>query len=119
MKNSSALISSFFSTNTKTDFSAVKKEQVEGIGALCFLGCLLLAISSKIQVPFWPVPMTMQTFVVFIIGMSYGFSLASYTLIFYLLLGGIGAPVFVTFNRSHSWIFIRDGFSSSCNWIFR
>ena len=94
MKNSTALINSFFSTNTETDVRVATKDQVEGIGALCFLGCLLLAISSKIQVPFWPVPMTMQTFVVFIIGMSYGFSLASYTLIFYLLLGGIGAPVF-------------------------
>ena len=36
---------------------------------LVFLGTVLLSVSSKVQVPFWPVPMTMQTFVVFIIGM--------------------------------------------------
>ena len=35
---------------------------------LILIGTLILAISSKVQVPFWPVPMTMQTFVVFLIG---------------------------------------------------
>tara|TARA_B100000029_G_scaffold180004_1_gene177586 strand:- start:206 stop:772 length:567 start_codon:yes stop_codon:yes gene_type:complete len=62
--------------------------------ALVFFGTLLLAVSSKIQVPFWPVPMTMQTFIVFIIGMSYGSRLAFLTLIVYLLEGAIGLPVF-------------------------
>ena len=35
--------------------------------SLILFGTLLLAISSKVQVPFWPVPMTMQTFVIFLI----------------------------------------------------
>ena len=61
---------------------------------LVFLGTILLSISSKVQVPFWPVPMTMQTFVVFIIGMSYGSKLALTTLILYLLEGAFGLPVF-------------------------
>ena len=47
---------------------------------LILFGTLLLTISAKVQVPFWPVPMTMQTFVVFIIGMSYGWRLAFATL---------------------------------------
>ena len=51
-------------------------------------------MSSKIQVPFWPVPMTMQTFIVMIIGMLYGWKLASLTLIAYLVEGSIGLPVF-------------------------
>ena len=38
-------------------------------------GSLLLAISAKIQVPFWPVPITMQTMVVLILGMSLGWRL--------------------------------------------
>ena len=38
---------------------------------LVLFGTLLLAISAKVQVPFWPVPMTMQTFVIFLIGMTY------------------------------------------------
>ena len=39
---------------------------------LAILGTILLAISSKIKIPFWPVPMTMQTFVVLLIGVVYG-----------------------------------------------
>ena len=61
---------------------------------LVFFGTVLLAASSKVQVPFWPVPMTMQTFVVFIIGMSYGSGLAFTTLAVYLLEGAFGLPVF-------------------------
>ena len=57
-------------------------------------GTLLLAVSSKIQVPFWPVPMTMQTFVVLVIAMAYGWKLALLTLIAYLIEGALGIPVF-------------------------
>ena len=57
-------------------------------------GTLLLAVSSKIQVPFWPVPMTMQTFVVLVIAMAYGWKLSLLTLIAYLIEVAIGMPVF-------------------------
>ena len=62
--------------------------------SLILLGTLLLALSSKVQVPFWPVPMTMQTFAVFIIGMTFGSKLAFFTLLLYLFEGAIGLPVF-------------------------
>lgn len=39
---------------------------------LMIFGFCLLTLSAKIQIPFWPVPMTMQTFVVLVIGMAYG-----------------------------------------------
>ena len=61
---------------------------------LVFFGTILLAVSSKIQVPFWPVPMTMQTFVVLIIAMAYGWKLSLLTLIAYLIEGAVGLPVF-------------------------
>ena len=48
---------------------------------LVLFGTLLLTVSSKIQVPFWPVPMTMQTFVVLIIAMAYGWKLSFLTLV--------------------------------------
>ena len=48
---------------------------------LILIGTLILAISSKVQVPFWPVPMTMQTFVVFLIGMTYSIRLSFLTLL--------------------------------------
>ena len=51
---------------------------------LILFGTILLAVSSKIQVPFWPVPMTMQTFVVLIIAMTYGWKLSLLTLLAYL-----------------------------------
>ncbi len=61
---------------------------------LILFGTLLLTISAKVQVPFWPVPMTMQTFVVFLIGSTYGIRLSFLTLIAYLIEGAMGLPVF-------------------------
>ena len=61
---------------------------------LVIYNLILLTFSSKVQVPFWPVPMTMQTFAVFIIGMTYGSKLAFFTLLLYLFEGAIGLPVF-------------------------
>ena len=61
---------------------------------LVFFGTILLTVSSKLQVPFWPVPMTMQTFIVFLIAMTYGWRLAGFTLFAYLVEGALGFPVF-------------------------
>ena len=59
-----------------------------------FLGSILLTISSKIKIPFYPVPMTMQTFVVLFLGMSFGYKIGLATVSLYLLEGIIGLPVF-------------------------
>ena len=59
-----------------------------------FLGSVLLTISSKIKIPFYPVPMTMQTFVVLFLGMSFGYKIGLATVSLYLLEGIIGLPVF-------------------------
>ena len=61
---------------------------------LAILGTIFLAISSKIKIPFWPVPMTMQTFVVLLIGIVYGWKLGLFTISLYLLEGIAGIPVF-------------------------
>ncbi len=61
---------------------------------LAFIGSILLAISSKIKIPFYPVPMTMQTFVVVLIGVLYGWKLGVFTVALYLFEGAIGLPVF-------------------------
>ena len=63
---------------------------------LALFGTFLLAISSKVQVPFWPVPMTMQTFVIFLIGMTYGVRLSFITVALYLFEGAAGLPVFAS-----------------------
>ncbi len=61
---------------------------------LIFLGSILLTISSKIKIPFYPVPMTMQTFVVLFLGMSFGYRIGLAAVSLYLVEGIIGLPVF-------------------------
>ncbi len=61
---------------------------------LMIAGSLLLTASAKLQVPFWPVPMTMQTFVVLVIGATYGSTLGAATVALYLVQGALGLPVF-------------------------
>ena len=57
-------------------------------------GTLVLAASAKAEVPFYPVPMTLQTLAVLAIGAAYGARLAAATLALYLAEGLIGLPVF-------------------------
>ena len=61
---------------------------------IVFLGSIVLAISAKIKIPFYPVPMTMQTFVVLFLGISCGYRVALATIILYLFEGIMGLPVF-------------------------
>ena len=62
---------------------------------LALVGTLALTVSAKTQIPFWPVPMTMQTFAVLVIGMAYGGTrLGVATIALYLLEGALGLPVF-------------------------
>ena len=61
---------------------------------IILLGSINLAISSKIKIPFYPVPMTMQTFVVLLIGMSFGYKIGLATIGLYLIEGIAGLPVF-------------------------
>ena len=61
---------------------------------IIFLGSLILAISAKIKIPFYPIPMTMQTFIVLFIGVSFGYKIALATIGLYLIEGIIGLPVF-------------------------
>ena len=61
---------------------------------ITLLGSILLAISSKVKIPFYPVPMTMQTLVVLLIGICFGWKLGVATISLYLFEGIIGLPVF-------------------------
>ena len=61
---------------------------------ISILGSILLTISAKIKIPFYPVPMTMQTLVVLIIGIGFGWKLGVATIALYLFEGIIGLPVF-------------------------
>lgn len=61
---------------------------------LALAGSVLLALSAKVQIPFWPVPMTMQTYVVLVLAMAYGWRLGGATMLLYLAEGALGLPVF-------------------------
>ena len=76
---------------------AVKKYQIAKlvkIASITILGTLLLTISAKVKIPFYPVPMTMQTFVVLFIGIAFGYKIGIASVGLYLFEGIIGLPVF-------------------------
>ncbi len=61
---------------------------------LAIAGTLALAVSAKAQIPFYPVPLTLQTLVVLVLGAAYGGRLAAATVALYLIEGALGLPVF-------------------------
>jgi len=72
----------------------IKQAKLTKFIFLALVGSIILAISSKIKIPFYPVPMTMQTLVVLIIGVTFGWKLGLATITLYLFEGIIGLPVF-------------------------
>ena len=61
---------------------------------IIILGSLALTISAKVKIPFYPVPMTMQTFVVMLLGLAFGYKIGLATVSLYLFEGIAGLPVF-------------------------
>ena len=72
----------------------IKQSKVLRNVLMVLMGTVLLAISSKIKIPFYPVPMTMQTLVVLFLGLALGWKLGLATVSLYLFEGIIGIPVF-------------------------
>ena len=72
----------------------LKQSRFIKLAFLALIGSIVLAISSKIKIPFYPVPMTMQTLVVLIIGIVFGWKLGLATISLYLFEGIVGLPVF-------------------------
>ncbi len=62
--------------------------------ALAVAGSLLLVLAAKVKVPFWPVPMTLQTLAVLGLGAAYGARLGAATVALYIAYGLAGLPVF-------------------------
>lgn len=61
---------------------------------LTLAGSVLITLCTQISLPLFPVPMTLQTFAVFLIGLTYGWRLGGITVALYLLEGALGLPVF-------------------------
>ena len=68
--------------------------KITKIVLLVLIGSLLLTLSAKVKIPFYPVPMTMQTFVVLFLGLAYGSKIGLAAVALYLLEGIFGLPVF-------------------------
>lgn len=74
--------------------TGLDKLSLLSMALLVIAGSIALTISAHIKIPFYPVPVTMQTMVVLLIGMSYGPRLGGATIAAYLAQGAIGLPVF-------------------------
>lgn len=74
--------------------AAFRAVPAAGAVLLVLAGSILLALSAHVQVPFWPVKLSMQTFVVVAIGLVFGARLGGATVLAYLAEGAAGLPVF-------------------------
>ena len=78
---------------------AVKKYQINKLTKIFFiaiLGTILLTVSAKVKIPFYPVPMTMQTFIILLLGVCLGSKMGLAVVSLYLLEGIVGLPVFAS-----------------------
>lgn len=82
-------------TNTPAMVADWARGSILRMGLSVLAGTLLLALSARVEIPFWPVPFSMQTFVVLALGMVYGPVLGAATVLTYLAEGLLGLPVFV------------------------
>src|SRR5690554_2195694 len=64
--------------------------------AIVVLGSLLIAAAAKINVPVWPVPVTLQSFAIAALAAGFGMRIGIATVALYLLEGAMGLPVFAT-----------------------
>tara|TARA_Y100000590_G_C15514524_1_gene936729 strand:- start:166 stop:729 length:564 start_codon:yes stop_codon:yes gene_type:complete len=72
----------------------LKVEKLFKLILITIIGSIIITISAKIKIPFYPVPMTMQTFVILLIGITLGYKIGLATVSLYLFEGIIGLPVF-------------------------
>lgn len=61
---------------------------------LALVGSAVMTLSARISIPFYPVPVTMQSLAVLLIGAAFGMRLGAATMVLYLAEGALGLPVF-------------------------
>ena len=71
-----------------------KIEKIFKLTLITIVGTIFITISAKVKIPFYPVPMTMQTFVILLIGITLGYRIGLATVALYLFEGVVGLPVF-------------------------
>ena len=84
----------------------IQNIKIVKIITIIFCGTILLTLSAKLKIPFYPVPMTMQTFVVLLLGISFGYKIGVATVGLYIIEGIIGFPVFANSpEKGIGWIY--------------
>jgi biotin transport system substrate-specific component len=73
-------------------------------------GSFLIAIAAQVSVPFFPVPMTLSTLAVLLVGLTLGSRLGAAALLAYLAEGAMGLPVFAGGMSSASLVGPTAGF---------
>jgi len=77
---------------------------------LVLTGSLLIALAAQVSVPFFPVPMTLSTLAVLIVGLTFGSRMGATTLLAYLAEGAMGLPVFANGMNGASLVGPTAGF---------
>ena len=72
-------------------------------------GSLLIALAARVSVPMYPVPMTLQTLAVLVVGLTYGARMGAATLLAYLAEGAMGLPVFAGGHAGIAYMFGPTG----------
>ncbi|MFV0408204.1 MAG: biotin transporter BioY, partial [Paracoccus sp. (in: a-proteobacteria)] len=67
-------------------------------------GSALIALSAQVSVPMFPVPMTLQTLAIGLVGLTYGSRLGAATVLAYLAEGAVGLPVFASGHAGAAWL---------------
>lgn len=71
---------------------------------LALAGSLFIAVCAHIKVPMYPVPMTMSTFAILVVGMAFGWRLGLATVLLYIVEGMAGLPVFTNPGASPAYL---------------
>ncbi|MBE0454096.1 biotin transporter BioY [Roseovarius autotrophicus] len=73
-------------------------------------GSLFIALAAQVSVPFFPVPLTLQTLAILIVGLTFGARLGAATVLAYLAEGAMGLPVFAGAQSAASLVGPTAGF---------
>lgn len=73
-------------------------------------GSLFIAIAAQVSVPMFPVPMTLQTLAILIVGLTFGARLGAVTVLAYLAEGAMGLPVFANLGTGAAFFGPTGGF---------
>ncbi len=80
------------------------KTYIQSYSGQFLIGVGLLFACSQIQIPLKPVPITLQTVAIMLIGLTYKPRQAFEVIFAYLLLGATGVPVFSEFSGGYAYL---------------